>query len=173
MRRRYVPPPADLVEFCRGEHDELVRFLSLYCGQAAVAEELAQDALIRACLEWSKVRSMASPKAWLRRVAVNSANSYFRRRAAERRARDRLGGGPIPTTVDSHAETLVIRDALTSLSSRQRTVLLMRYFDDLPVRDIANALDCSDNTVKTLLRRGLAALRATEEMKEWKEALNA
>ena len=49
----------------------------------------------------------------------------------------------------------------------------MRYFDDMPVGDIANSLDCSENTVKSLLRRGLAALRDTETMKEWREALNA
>jgi RNA polymerase sigma factor (sigma-70 family) len=172
MKGRAGQAPADLIEFCTAEHDGLVRFLGLYCGQPALAEELAHEALIRACRDWSKVRSMPSPRAWLRRVAVNSTNSYFRRRAAERRARDRLESEPSPATINDPADALVVRQALASLSSRQRMVLLMRYFDDLSVSDIANSLECSENTVKSLLRRGLAALRETETMKELREALN-
>jgi RNA polymerase sigma factor (sigma-70 family) len=173
MKRRADVPPADLVDFCKTEHESLVRFLSLYCGQPALAEELAQEALIRACRDWSKVRSMQSSRAWLRRVAVNCANSYFRRRAAERRARDRLEAERFAAIAHDPADALVVRQALVSLSPRQRTVLLMRYFDDLSVNDIASALDCSENTVKSLLRRGLAALRETDTMKQWREILDA
>lgn len=49
-----------------------------------VAEDLAQDALLKACGRWSKVSTMTVPGAWLHRVAINLANSYFRRRKAER-----------------------------------------------------------------------------------------
>lgn len=106
---------------------------------------------------------------------MNCANSYFRRRAAERRARARLEAEPEPAPPGAldHEDALALRQALGSLSSRQRTALLLRYFDDLPVSDIAHSLECSDNTVKSLLKRGLARLRETDSIKEWKEALRA
>ncbi|MDQ4125469.1 MAG: hypothetical protein M3134_07710, partial [Actinomycetota bacterium] len=85
---------AQLISFCRREHGRIVGLLSLYCGDAAVAEELAQDALARVCRDWRKVRRMDYPEAWASRVAINLANSHFRRRAAEKRARERLAARP-------------------------------------------------------------------------------
>lgn len=76
---------SEFVAFCVEEHPRLVGALSLYCGDRALAEELAQDALTRACRDWRKVRNFAAPGAWTHRVAMNLANSYFRRRAAETR----------------------------------------------------------------------------------------
>ncbi len=80
--------------FVDREYRPLVRGLALYCGDAAVAEELAQDAFARAFQRWSSVSGMARPDAWLRTVAFNLARSRFRRRAAERRAYTRHGTGP-------------------------------------------------------------------------------
>src|SRR5918992_733978 len=85
--------PGDLTAFCRREHPRLVGALSLYCGDLFLAEELAQEALARVCRDWSRVRRMDHPAAWAQRVAINLANSQFRRRAAERRARQRLEAG--------------------------------------------------------------------------------
>ena len=172
MRDTEGTPPADLVAFCTLEHDPLVRFLSLYCGDGPLAEELAQDALIRACQRWAQVREMQSPRAWLRRVAVNGANSYFRRRGAEKRARSRLDAPAEMLEPTDVSEVLALRQSLARISPRQRTALLMRFFDDMRVREIAVALDCSENTVKSLLRRGLAALRDTDTIKNWKGALD-
>ena len=155
--------------FCQAEHDGLVRFLSLYCGAALVAEELAHDALIKACREWRKVRQMGNPRAWLRRVAVNLANSHFRRRSAEKRALERLRLGDVSPSVGDPAEAVAIREVLSYLTPRQRSAVLMRYFDDLPVSDIAAALECSENTVKSLLRRGLAVLRSSDTIQGWRE----
>lgn len=74
--------PADLAAFCRLEHPRLVGTLGLYTGDADLAEELAQDALLRACRDWDRVRTFAAPGAWVHRVAINLANSAFRSRAA-------------------------------------------------------------------------------------------
>ena len=61
--------PIDLTEFCEAEWPRLVGALSLYTGDADLAEELAQEAVVRACRHWRKVRSMEAPAAWLHRVA--------------------------------------------------------------------------------------------------------
>lgn len=160
-RRRSTAPP-DLAEFCRREHPRLVRLLSLYCGDAALAEELAQEALIKLCTNWQKVRKMDNPRAWLHRVGMNASHSIFRRRAAEKRAKDRLGAQTKPWHDDPDAAGAVaIRQAVAALPQRQKTVLMLHYFDDLPYAEIAALLNCPENTVKSLARRALASLRGT------------
>jgi RNA polymerase sigma-70 factor (ECF subfamily) len=65
----------------------LVGALALHCGDRGTAEELAQEALARAWQRWTQVQQMQNPSAWIYRVAFNLATSWFRRRAAETRAR--------------------------------------------------------------------------------------
>lgn len=126
--------------FCRDRYPKLVGILSLYCGSADVAEELAQDALMRTVRDWRKVQKMNSPEAWLHRVALNLANSFFRRRAAEARAKKRLAAEPqrfIPTV---NPGDLAVRQAVATLPSRQKTALALRYFAGLSVRETAEVL---------------------------------
>ena len=86
------PDGADAVAFCAEEFPRLAGALSLYLGDRAIAEELAQEALLKACRRWERVSQLESPGGWTWRVARNLAKSHLRRRRAERRARARLGG---------------------------------------------------------------------------------
>ena len=86
---------ADIDAFCRRTHPRLVRTLAAATGDAALADELAQEALARAWERWSHVRTLDLPEAWCYRVAINLARSQFRRRAAARRAHERM---PAPLT---------------------------------------------------------------------------
>jgi hypothetical protein len=78
-------------ELCRQEHVRLVGLLALYTGDRAVAEDLAQEVLLRLHQHWPRVRLMGSPHAWLSSVGMNLARSWWRRRYAEQRAYRRLG----------------------------------------------------------------------------------
>ena len=84
-----MPPssaPPDLVRFCDEQFPRLVRMLDLLVGDVHVAEELAQEALVRASSRWTTVRDLDAPVVWLRVVARNLATSRWRRLQAERRA---------------------------------------------------------------------------------------
>jgi RNA polymerase sigma factor (sigma-70 family) len=166
---------SEFAAFCVEEHPRLVGALSLYCGDRAVAEELAQDALSRACRDWNKIRHLGAPGAWTHRVAINLANSYFRRAAAESRAKRRLQGEERARTVSSldPATALDIRKAVASLPRRQRTALILRYYVDLPVSEVAEAMDCPEGTVKTLTRKSIASLRQSLPLLELKEVSDA
>ena len=72
--------------FCEDAYPRLVGLLTLYTGNANLAEDLAQEALARAIRHWRRLQRMESPKGWLYQVAINLANSWFVRRRAERRA---------------------------------------------------------------------------------------
>ncbi|HEX2057027.1 MAG TPA: sigma-70 family RNA polymerase sigma factor [Actinomycetota bacterium] len=164
----------ELISFCRAEHGRLVGLLSLYCGDAAVAEELAQDTLARVCRDWRRVRRMDHPSAWASRVAINLANSYFRRRSAERRARERVASRPDATIGEPDTAVAVgVRQALAALPPRQRTALLLHYFCDLPFAQVAELMGSPEPTVKSLARRGIARLRSPELLGNPEEAPNA
>jgi RNA polymerase sigma-70 factor (sigma-E family) len=146
--------------FVRREHPRLVGALSLYCGDLDVAEEVAQEALARACRDWSRLAGMRSPGAWTHRVAINLANSWYRRRSAEQRARARHGPSDdgVGREADS-ADVLAVRQAVAALPRRQRAAVVLRYFSDLPVTEVADALGCAEGTVKALTHKGIANLR--------------
>lgn len=151
----------DLEMFCHQQYSPLIRALTLYTGDAELAKEIAQDALVRVCTHWNRVRKMDSPQAWTFRVAFNLARSMFRRRAAERKALRRLeplGTEIVPDPNDPHS--LAVRAAVSVLPPRQRAALIYRYFLDYSIAQTANLLDCEENTVKKLTKRGLDSLRS-------------
>lgn len=150
--------PDDLVAFCRREHPRLVGALDLYVGDVHVAEELAQEALVRASQHWSRVSRLDSPGGWTHRVATNLANSWFRRRAAERRARGRID--PVVAHRDPDgADRESVRRAVSALPDRQRLVLVLRYYLDLPAAEVAQRLDTTPAAVRASTKRAVARLR--------------
>ena len=155
--------PLDFEAFCLGQNASLIRMLTLYCGDVEVARDLTQETLARAWVHWKKVRRMDRPDLWLRRVAVNLANSQFRHRKVERSAPHRLSPSQQPAESCEHggstADRILVRDALAMLTDRQRTALILRYLDDLSVEQTAELMKCSPGTVKKLAARGLMALR--------------
>jgi RNA polymerase sigma-70 factor, ECF subfamily len=158
VRLSGVGDDPQLAEFCRSEWPRLVGSLGLYVGDRELAEDLAQEALIRVCANWAKVRDAESPSAWAHRVAFNLAKSHHRRQATWRRLRPRVLTplGPVDT---DEAAAVAVRDAVAALPDAQREALVLRYFADLSVHDVALATGLPENTVKTHTRRALESLR--------------
>ncbi len=150
--------PTDLIAFCEAEWPRLVGALSLYTGDRDLAQELAQEAVARACRHWSRVREMDAPRAWLHQVARNLAHSHFRRGRARARAERKRGADR--TQVDEDADAIAIRAAVAALPTRERDVLVLRFYVDCSVRETARMLDCPEGTVKTLTHRAIGRLRA-------------
>lgn len=149
----------DVALFCREQYPRVFGALALYCGNPAVAEELAQDALARAVARWDKVSRMDNPVGWVHRVAFNLAHSHFRRARAERKAlqaAEDAGRQPPPVDLVGRYE---IRAALESLPRRQRRAVVLRHYIGLSVEEVAEAMECSDRTVKRLTSDALVALR--------------
>ena len=143
-------------DFCATEYPRLVGAVGLFCGDRHVAEEVAQEALLRAFLRWSAVSGMDYPSAWVQRVAFNLATSHFRR-VAMRRRRD-----PPVVLVEHHdpdsTSAMAVREALQALRPRARMAVVLRYYLDYSVAQTAATMNLRENTVKTLVRRGLAEM---------------
>lgn len=147
--------------FCASEHPRLVGALSLYVGDAHLAEELAQEALLRACRMWPFVSRLDSPGGWTWRVAVNLANSHFRRRQIAGRVHRRVAHGARSVHEDPDSTVVLqVRQAVAALPPRQRLAIVLRFFLDLSVADTASRMRLSEDAVRSLTKRGAAALRA-------------
>ena len=151
--------PHEFAEFCRAEQPRLVATLGLYCGDFDVAEEIAQETFARMWRDWEKVRTKDSPSAWAQRVGFNLANSFYRRKMAERRMRSRLGTPREAAHTPDVPDQLAIQAALSQLPSNQRAVLILRFYLDYSVAETAAALRLPQGTVTTHTRRGLQRLR--------------
>jgi RNA polymerase sigma-70 factor (sigma-E family) len=149
-------------EFVQVCSPRLFRTALLLAGQdRAAAEDLLQLALERAYRHWGRVCHSGEPERYVQRILANASNDRWRR-AARRRERPLLpsdAGPPAQDQSDAVAERDYLIRALAVLPPRQRTVLVLRYFNDLPEAEIADALGCSVGTVKSQVSRGLARLR--------------
>ena len=128
----------------------MVRLAVALTGSDALAEDLVQDAFVRVHARWDRI---VTPTAYLRVAVVNACRSAGRRAARERAAASR----ELATTDALHADELF--DALAQLPYRQRAALVLRFYEGLSQAEIAEALDCREGTVASLLHRGLAQLR--------------
>ena len=151
----------ELAEFCEAMFPRLCGVLAIRLGDRAVAEELAQEVLVRACGHWDRLAKMEGREHWTYRVAMNLANSWFRRHLAERRALTRARGREEPAAgADVQAALrLDVRAAVAALPPRQREVIALRFFADLPVDTVAAIMRCAPGTVKSLTSRAGDNLR--------------
>ena len=151
------PEDRQFPEFFTSQHGRLRRLGFLLTGDWGEGEELAQETLVRVYWRWSLVRHHAHPEAYARKVLVNRHRSLLRRLRLEASH----AGRERAETVDlgPREELLVVREAIRRLPVRQRTVLVLRYHEDLPEREVARLLRVPVGTVKSLGNRAMARLR--------------
>jgi RNA polymerase sigma factor (sigma-70 family) len=162
----------EISRFCQQEYPRLTRFLDLYCGDLGVAEELAQEALATAWKNWRKVSAYDNPSAWAHRVAINLANSHFRRRLAERRANERVGLEGTSSPSSDTSDAVALREAVSSLPRRMRSCLLLRYYLDLPFPEIGSVLEMPEATARSLVHRGLKRLKQDPAVRSFREVFD-
>jgi RNA polymerase sigma-70 factor (sigma-E family) len=141
---------------CRDEYPSVTRTAYLITGDREEAVDIAQEALARAYERWRVVSQLDRPGAWLQRVAGNLAISWRRRQRYVSR-----GSLEIEDRADRLApgSDLDLMEALQFLSPAQRAVVVLRYYADQPIDQVAKALDKQPGTVRALASQGLARLR--------------
>ena len=138
--------------------DGLRRTAYLLCGDWHMADDLVSTALVKLLRHWRRISVMEQPDAYVRRMLLRAwldeKRRPWRREHATAVLPDRA------TAVADSAERLTILAHLAELPPRRRAVLVLRYFCDLSVAETAEALGCSEGTVKSQTARALDALRA-------------
>ncbi len=148
----------DFEVFFRSTYPKLVGYGASMSAPLEVAQELAQETLLRAYRRIVEVSALESPYGWCRRVMSNLLIDQYRSRTAERSAVDRLGS---ISAIDragagtSDVEPSVVNDEwfeiVGSLTVRQRCIATLFYGDDMSVADVAAELDISTGSVKSTL----------------------
>jgi RNA polymerase sigma-70 factor, ECF subfamily len=139
------------------EYRGVVELAYALSGTRAGAEDIAQEAFLRAHGDWHRVGRYQYPGAWVRRVAVNLATSAVRRRLIEARAMARFWARE-PSLVELPASEADFWRAVRSLPRRQAQAVALHYLEDLSVVEVARVLGCAEGTVKAHLHNGRAAL---------------
>lgn len=152
---------ADFDEFVTHHGPELLRLAYMLSGSREQAEDIVQNALVKASRRWDAVTAADRPIAYVRTIVVREHVSWWRRlsnREVPGTIPDRAGDDLLAAVI---AETDAMWRLLATLPRRQRAVLVLRYYEDLADRDIAGLLGCSEATVRSNASRGLATLRRT------------
>lgn len=140
-------------------HD-VVRLAYLLTGDAEAAKDAAAEAFARTYDHWRRGR-VERVEGYVRRAVVNHVNSHFRRLARQRRLEERYAGDDrgLLDHDERSAAADEMRVLLRQLPRRQRTAVVLRFWEDLTVEQIADAMACPAGTVKSLLSRGMERLR--------------
>lgn len=150
----------DFEAFVDAAQPPLLRFALLLTGSRHDAEDLLQGALEKVCRSWKRVREMEQPLAYTKRTMVNLHTSRWRKLRREVLS----GDGPPDRGHELRAAPPVedpMWGLLATLPPRQRAVLVLRYYEDLSEREIAETLGCTVGTVKSQASRALDKLRAS------------
>jgi RNA polymerase sigma-70 factor (sigma-E family) len=155
----------EFAEYFAARRDAVRRSAFLLCGDWHRADDFAQTAFVALHRHWHTVRDRGALDAYVRRTLVRAVIDESRRPWRRERY-----GGEVPDIADVTPGALdmgdtvavrwALRDALGKVPPRQRAVLVLRFLEGLDVTGVAQALGCTEGTVKSQTARGLAALRA-------------
>ena len=145
-------------DFVRARSTALLRVAYLLTGDRHAAEDLLQEVLEQMYVRWPRIHG--APEAYARRALVNRSTNRWRWRA--RRPEATLAHHDV--AVADRSDDIAVRDtvlaALRELPGQQRAAVVLRFLEDLPVAEVAQALRCSEGAVKSSTSRGLEKLRS-------------
>ncbi len=148
-------------EFATTQLPSVLRLATVLTGSRAAAEDVVQDALIKAHRNWATISSLDQPEFYVRKMVVNEFVSSRRRswRFVPTGTGEDVDRRLVPDHAGLHAERQMVLARLAKLPSRQRAVLVLRFYEGRDDSDIAALLGISPATVRTHASRALATLR--------------
>jgi RNA polymerase sigma-70 factor (ECF subfamily) len=144
---------ASYAAFFRDEFARVVRTIYLIHRDEARAEDVAQEAFIQLLANWPKVSRYDRPDAWVRRVAIHLAMRGMRRDRLWAAIREQIN----PPSAETGSD-LDLAAAVTRLPGNQRSAIVLFYYEDRPVNEVAAILGCSEATARVHLHRARARL---------------
>jgi len=151
---------AEFAEFVSARSAALHRAAYLMVGDVGLAQDLVQEALTKTYVAWPRLRDKANAEAYTRKAITTTAISWMRRKSwAGERSTDAPPDRGTPGHDDGVASREWLWAALLELPPRQRTAIVLRYYEDLTEAQTADAMGCAVGTVKSQVSAGLARLR--------------
>lgn len=144
--------PGSFEELFREQYAHALREAVFVLGDRDLAKEVVNEAFTRLYVRWRRVSRYDKPGAWIRRVTIRLALKQHKRRGAP------LDVAPEGSHHPEPGLTIDVRRAVTQLAPQQRAAVMLHYFDDLPLAEVARLLGCREGTVKAHLHQARARL---------------
>jgi len=148
-------------EFAAARLPGMLRFATALTGDPDLAKDLVQEVLLRASARWPQLGQVGHIEAYVRKMLVNEYLSWRRRswRVIPAGAGTQVGGAATADPADGYVERQALLAEMAKLSRRQRTALVLRYYEGFSDAEISEVMGCTQSTVRGHVFRALAALR--------------
>ncbi|MFG2562483.1 SigE family RNA polymerase sigma factor [Streptomyces sp. NPDC048496] len=153
-------------EYVRTRQDALLRSARRLVPDPVDAQDLLQTALARTFGRWDGIADKSLADAYLRRVMINTRTEWWRARKLEEVPTEQLPDASIEDGTEQRADRALLMDVLGVLAPKQRSVVVLRHWEQMTTEETAAALGMSPGTVKSTLHRALARLRQELESRE-------
>jgi RNA polymerase sigma factor (sigma-70 family) len=149
----------DITVLYAASRDAMVRLAHLLTGDDAAAQDLVHDAFIKVARRTDdanrgRTEPIANPPAYLRRAVVNACHDWHRHQATRRRLEPPVDE-PVALTPEDHE----LWSALATIAPKRRMAIVLRFYEDLPLDEVASVMGVRPGTARSLIHRGLASLR--------------
>jgi RNA polymerase sigma-70 factor (sigma-E family) len=146
-------------DFVTARWPAMLRTAYLLTGDHGHAEDLVQTALAKCFVAWPRLRASAAADAYVRKAVLNTYLSWRRKRSWHELPSDQPPERAGVDSTEGLAQRSVVMDALATLPPKQRAVVVLRFYDDLGVQQVAQHLGCTTGSVKRQTSVALAKLR--------------
>ena len=153
-------------EYVRTRQDALLRSARRLVPDPVDAQDLLQTALVRTYGRWDGIADKSLADAYLRRVMINTRTEWWRARKLEEVPTEQLPDASVEDGTEQHADRALLMDVLKVLAPKQRSVVVLRHWEQMTTEETAAALGMSAGTVKSTLHRALARLRQELESRD-------
>lgn len=153
-------------EYVRTRQDALLRSARRLVPDPVDAQDLLQTALARTFGRWDGIADKSLADAYLRRVMINTRTEWWRARRLEEVPTEQLPDARVEDGTDQRADRALLMDILSVLAPKQRSVVVLRHWEQMSTEETAAALGMSAGTVKSTLHRALARLRQELESRD-------
>ncbi|NED87602.1 SigE family RNA polymerase sigma factor [Streptomyces sp. SID11233] len=153
-------------EYVRTRQEALLRSARRLVPDPVDAQDLLQTALARTYRRWDGIADKSLADAYLRRVMINTRTEWWRARRLDEVPTEQLPDASIEDGTEQRADRALLMDVLGVLAPKQRSVVVLRHWEQMSTEETAAALGMSAGTVKSTLHRALARLRQELESRE-------
>lgn len=157
-------------EYVRNRQDALLRSARRLVPDPSEAQDLLQTALARTYGRWDGIADKSLADAYLRRVMINTRTEWWRARKLDEVPTEQLPEASVEDGTEQHADRALLVDLLECLAPKQRSVVVLRHWEQMSTEETAEALGMSTGTVKSTLHRALARLRQELETRQSDDA---
>ncbi len=138
---------------------KLYRIAYSYVRNKDNALDIIQEAVYKGYISYHKVRKPEYEKTWITKIVINTAIDFLRKNKKVVPMDMNIFETGVDSDIDHIGEKMAIENALENLTERQRTVVILRYFEDMKLKEIADILDEPISTIKSLLYRALKIMK--------------